>query len=410
MTSVSELSGGWFAFLDERLQVTAVVAAATADNDPNDALRGLYISDEQALSLAGDLGSPKADQLLATAVERLGLDALDAAVLTVCSAPELHPRYGRLFAYLQDDVTRKLPSPRLVASLLTGDGVDPADVLTCFTPDASMLRVGAIRLLTPDAATALADRPIKLADRLAAFLLGANRLADTAAGVQLRRVTPDPAAGRVDVVAEVALLLGAETRLPLVVCGPDAAAVVADRRRRRPCVLLGVRELDRPDALADARLAAALERSLLCLDGLDDLTPVERSRLLRSIDESPERMILVGGSRREALALSDRTALVIEVPFPSFAERRHAWEALTGHDRPPRRRREVPSLDRADRRGGRGQRDRGTERAARPSRCHPTSILAPDTRRRPVSESSQRASTRATASTTSCYRIANSTC
>jgi hypothetical protein len=234
MTSVADLAGGWFAFLDERLR-SAVVAAAASDGDPGDALRGLYISDEQALAMAGDLASPGAERLLASAVDRLRLDALDAAVLTVCSAPELHPRYGRLFAYLQDDVTRKLPSPRLVASLLAGDGVDPADVLACFTPDAAVMRSGAIRLLTPDAATALADRPVKLADRLAAFLLGASRLADAAAGFQLRRAAPHPSVGRTDVVAHVALLLSAETRLPLVVCGPDAAMVVAGRRKLECC-------------------------------------------------------------------------------------------------------------------------------------------------------------------------------
>ena len=152
-------------------------------------MRGLYISDDQALALAGDIGSQDADPLLATAAERLGLDALDAAVLAVCAAPELHPRYGRLYAYLQDDVTRRLPSPRLVAGLLTGDGVDAGDVLACFAPDARLTAVGAIRLLAPDPALPLADRPVKVADRLAAFLLGAGRgLLETGAPAAIRRV------------------------------------------------------------------------------------------------------------------------------------------------------------------------------------------------------------------------------
>ena len=88
VAAAAELSGGWFAFLDERLR-SAVLAAAAADNDPNDALRGLYISDEQALALADDLGATGVDRQLAAAVARLDLDALDAAVLTVCAAPEL---------------------------------------------------------------------------------------------------------------------------------------------------------------------------------------------------------------------------------------------------------------------------------------------------------------------------------
>ena len=124
--------------------------------------------------LAGDLGLKESDPALLQAVDRLGLDALDAAALAVCAAPELHPRYGRLYAYLQDDVTRRLPTPRLVASLLAGDGVDSRDVLACFAPDARLLALGTIRLLVPDPSTPLADRPVKLNDRLAAFMLGAG--------------------------------------------------------------------------------------------------------------------------------------------------------------------------------------------------------------------------------------------
>ena len=99
-------------------------------------------------------------------------------------------------------------------------------------------------------------------------------------------------------------------------------------------LLLGARELERPEALADARLAAALEQALLCIDGLDDLTPAERSRLLRAIDERPERTVLAAGSRREALALSDRTTLLVDVPFPSFAERDARVGGAHGRRRP----------------------------------------------------------------------------
>jgi AAA+ superfamily predicted ATPase len=327
---VRELPGGWFEFLDERV-LAAVRAIAGVDDNQDDALRGLYISDDQALTLAGDLGAQDADPVLETAVERLGLDALDAAVLAVCAAPELHPRYGRLFAYLQDDVTRRLPSPRLVASLLTGDGVESHDVLACFAPDARLVAVGAVRLLVPDQAMPLADRPVKLADRLAAFILGAGTgLLEAGAPVALRRVGLQPGiVGRDESVADVARSLQADTHLPLVVCGPDAPAIVATAAGR-PLVLLDVRDLERPRALADATLAAALEHALLCFDGLEDLNAGERSRLLEQIDGRPERSVLIGRTRREAQALADRTVLLVELPFPSFAERRAAWEGFSG--------------------------------------------------------------------------------
>src|SRR6201999_4290014 len=106
-----------------------------------------------------------ADARLQAAVEALGLDLLEAAVLAVCAASELNPRYGRLYAYLQDDVTRKLPSPRLVGQLLEGEGLTSADVMAAFDAAGRLRHLGALKLMG-DAQTPLAERPVKVADRL----------------------------------------------------------------------------------------------------------------------------------------------------------------------------------------------------------------------------------------------------
>ena len=335
MATETEAQLDWFQFLEARLQ-SAVQTAVAAGNDPDDALRGLYISDEQALALAAEGGRPHAAGPLADAstrlaqtAERLGLDALDSSVLALCAAPELHPRFGRLYAYLQDDVTRRLASPRLAADLLAGEFVARSDVLSCFGPDAPLSRRGAIRLPPADATATLADRPIKVADRLTAFLLGAGDLAEAAAGVRLRRRDPHPVSGREESVQRISMLLATRTRLPLVVCGPDSGAILA-AAAGIPLVLIGVRELERPDAIADARLAAALGQGLLCVDGLENLSPTERGMLLRTLDESPERIVLLAGRRSDAIAVSDRATLLVEVPDPSFGERSHAWTEYTG--------------------------------------------------------------------------------
>jgi len=326
VTSLAEAATGWFTFLDDRLRA-AVRAAAAVDESPDDALRGLYISDDQALSLAAASSAAELDARLGEATDRLGLDALDAAALAVCVGPELHPRFGRLYGYLQDDVTRRLASPRLIADLLSGDGVERADVLGCFGPEARLPRLGAIRVVAADGSTPLADRPVKVADRLAGFLLGAEGgLAESGAPVPLRRVlVQTDAAGREEVVEQVARLLAVRTRLPLAVCGPDAAAVVA-AAACMSLVLVDARDLSHVDVMADATLACALEGGLLCIDGVSDLDPAGRERLLRVIDERPARTVLLARSRGDVAVLSDRTALVVEVPFPSFAERRAAWE------------------------------------------------------------------------------------
>ena len=323
-------SSDYFAFLDARLRA-AVHAAVRSGADPHDALRGLYISDEHALALAADGGEPPAPPALSFAAERLGLSPIDRLILALCAAPELEPRFGRLYAYLHDDVTRKLASPRLAAALISDETVAGAEVLARFAPGAPLSRRGAIRLLSGEPTMTLADRQVKVADRLAAFLLGAVDLADAGAGSALRILSPDDLTGREAAGERLRLLLAADTRLPLVACGPDAAAVLA-AAAGSAVVLLGARELERPESLADARLAAALHGALFCIDGLEDLSAAERGRLLRAIDESPERIVLVAASPREALALSERTALTVEVPSPAFAERRRAWRELTGSD------------------------------------------------------------------------------
>src|SRR4051812_25350292 len=115
-----------FGFIGRRV-MAAVERVAGPGPDPGDPFRGLYTSDEVALRLTQGDSASDADGRLQEVTQALGLDLLEAAVLAVCAAAELNPRYGRLYAYLQDDVTRKLPSPRLVGQLLEGGGLSPAD-------------------------------------------------------------------------------------------------------------------------------------------------------------------------------------------------------------------------------------------------------------------------------------------
>jgi len=330
VTSSPDVAPGvGFAFLDARVRA-AVERAAAGDPNPGDPLHALYISDDQALALAADAEASVTDTCLAEAARRLGLDALDAAVLGLCGAPEIHPRYGRLFAYLHDDVTRRLASPRLVAELLSGDGVEAADVLACFGHGARLRQRGALRMPEGDGTTPLGDRSVKVADALAAFLLGLGAPLDLPGGGRLRRGEAEQrVGGREDTVAEIAALLAAPTRLPLVVAGPDAAGLVT-AAAGRPLLLTDVRNLGKPELMLEAALCCALEGRLLCADGLDGLEPAERAARVRALDEHPERLVLLAPTRAGALTLGDRTVLLVEAPMPSLQERIAAWSELTG--------------------------------------------------------------------------------
>ena len=311
-----------FDTLEHRIRA-AVQRVATTGPELLNPFRDLYAA-EGPEATPGEL-----DVRLQAAAERLGLDLLEAAALGLAAAPELDPRYGRLYGYLHDDLARGLTTPRLLGALLAGEGVAPADVMACLAEDAPLLRRGALRFVEAGPAAPAADRPLKVADRLAAFLLG-TRLAPGAAAAQLRRIDPggvDP--GRADEVARIAEVHTARSHLPLLVAGPDAPALLA---RALGCglALLAVSDTVRAEAIADAELACALEDRVLVLDRIDHLAPADREPVRDALATLPRAPILCAAWRDAARLFGDRAVLTVAVRGPSFGERTAAWRALSG--------------------------------------------------------------------------------
>jgi hypothetical protein len=316
-----------FDLLDARIRA-AVETVAGTDPNPTDPFRGLYISDALAVELAR-AGADDLDARFDAAAATLGLGELETTVLALCAAPELSPRYGRLFAYLHDDVTRKLPSPRLVARLLADERNGDLAILACFEADAPLRKYGALRLLDAGTPTPLAERQVKASDRLVSFLLTTG-LHEPAADGRARLVPlPDHEPGRPATVEELRGLLVSESGLPLVVAGPDAATLLAVALGQ-PLVLADVADATDPEAVKDAALTAALAGARLCFDGLESLDPGERRRVQRALAARADRVLVCARDRDAAVALGDQTVLVVEAPMPSLAERREAWAALAG--------------------------------------------------------------------------------
>jgi hypothetical protein len=331
MSSPTEAPPFGFSLLAARLR-EAVEAVAATDPTPLDPFRGLYVSDEGAQALAGIEEAPQPlDARLLLAAERLGLDALDAGVLALSAAPELSPRYGRLFAYLHDDVTRKLPSPGLVARLLAGGHVTREDVLARFGQDARLRRQGALRLIDERGQTPLADRGIKVADRLAAFLVGAALDESARDGRLAREPLPDYDTGRDEALHELKAFLGAETMLPLIVVGPDAPAVLAVALGQ-PLVMLDAADALDAELMREAVLVCALEGARLVFSGLERLEPGDRRRVAGVLAGGGQRLLACAATANAAVALGDRAALVVHAAMPTFSERKKAWSALAGSE------------------------------------------------------------------------------
>jgi ATPase family associated with various cellular activities (AAA) len=104
-----------------------------------------------------------------------GLSKIEQQIVLMCLAPELRRRYDRLYAYLQDDITRTRPSIHLVAELLSSDEKLRWQASAYLSESAPLLRTGLLRRIddpnSPSGSTRLAQF-IALDPRICEFLLG----------------------------------------------------------------------------------------------------------------------------------------------------------------------------------------------------------------------------------------------
>jgi hypothetical protein len=110
---------------------------------------------------------------------RFGLSPLELDAVVVCLAPELRRAYDRLYAYLQDDITRQRPSVDLVLDLLCATERERWAARATFGPQAPLLRAGILRAAddpqSPSGSSGLA-RFLALEPHITQFLLGSAAL------------------------------------------------------------------------------------------------------------------------------------------------------------------------------------------------------------------------------------------
>ncbi len=148
----------------------AAVAAAAAQT-----AAALHSIDRGAraaeLGAASSLASKAATwPAMAQLQARLGLDALDVALLVIALAPDLDLRYERFYAYLQDDIARRRPNADLMANLLATSVAQRLAVLARLQPQAKLMRLGLLQAKDTHDAAELA-RPLQVAMPWRAHLL-----------------------------------------------------------------------------------------------------------------------------------------------------------------------------------------------------------------------------------------------
>ncbi|HEY83697.1 MAG TPA: ATP-binding protein [Chloroflexi bacterium] len=362
-----------------------------AGQDPADAFRGLHISDDEAAALTafplgGNWGQTvalppdeaesfahaeaEAEQQIQAVTQNahqqnhltrlqhlthaFNLDRFELDTLLICLAPALDLRYERLYAYLQDDATRKRPGVNLVLSLLCATPADRLRKQLRFSDEAVLFKYQFLeRDSEPGAFKPPLLRQALIPDpAIVDWLLGKYRPpADLGQAASLLWSQPqqDDQVLAADKLDDLERLLGANHAPLLAFYGADrvrqeAAALALAARMGCPLLKVDLAETSKAKAqlppLRALRLAlrdAHLTVAVPYLSGwdtlLDDgnLPPELFSELCAYPDliiAAGEKLWLPGGIERE------RSVLPVEFSPPPYHRRQILWRRFLNDSLP----------------------------------------------------------------------------
>jgi hypothetical protein len=296
------------------------------------------------------------------------LGSYDIDALLICLAVEIDLRYEKLYAYLQDDVTRRRPAVALVMHLLTATDTDLLLSRQHFLPPAPLIAHRILHVLedAQQPHSPLLAHILKVDERVAEFLFGSDEL-----GAELRDlvtvVSPDSGLDALPLdrldresFSNASGLLDQPPYPVLSLYGPAASgkASLAEalcHARGRDLLVLDVAALaadaDKPAASRPGIVAALVEREAALrgaavlwrrLDAAGEAS--QRTGVLRAIDQGQAPCVVTSAEAIEInAALPRRGSLSLPMPQATHAQRVDRWSAaLAGRDVEPQL--DVPSL------------------------------------------------------------------
>ncbi|UOE43831.1 ATP-binding protein [Agromyces larvae] len=325
-----------------------VAARRTADPQPDDPFRGLYLSDElidrllaggpripdwsdsserlEACERAADLAEAAGHPVrLRRLAEAFRLTSLDVDLLVIALAADLDPRFERFFGYLNDDVGRRRPSVS-VALELCGAPLTHADDRARLL-SGPLVTAGLVSLDDDD--RPLPGRAVRVADRVVGHLLG-DDTPDRALDGVLRRASDlawgDDARVRRALDAGIRLL---HLREPATGSGA-AVALRAIRALGLDAVQVDLDRLVRePDRLTLARLAVREARLRGAVLVAAPITTDIDADLVALLADSPQPTVFVGESGWDPAWFRELPATA-DVEPTTTQERSAIWRTALG--------------------------------------------------------------------------------
>ena len=315
--------------------------------------RGLYITPSDATRIvarepgASPFGEMSAGRFfeiesfpaLAILAERYTLSWFECAIILIALAPEIDLRYERLYAYLQDDVSRRRPTVDLILNLLGLTTTERIDFRASFAPDSVLVRHRVIRVMAEpnQPNSTLLARAVTVDEQVVRKLTG-NRSLDSRLGevCECRTHELDLAALPLEPeTVEGLRRLAMESRkglrpLRIEFAGPplpwkfhSAQAVASELSR--PLLTFDLRHAAQNGATDLLRVAlheARFANAIFFVD-CDDIEDRTLRQLAAEVCSSGADVILCTTSHSSALDQAD--AVTIELPRPGFTMRREQW-------------------------------------------------------------------------------------
>jgi ATP-dependent 26S proteasome regulatory subunit len=281
------------------------------------------------------------------------LSDFDYSALLVCIAPEVDMRFETLYAYVQNDVTRKYPTPDLIVRLLCETPTEAVERRHSFSTFGTLLSTPLIRCSDDPQHRDCGwlSRPLRAESRIVDCILGLQeidarlrpftRLCQPAHALGTLHLPPTLSAELQNVVRNfsdrgaIVMLSGPAG------CGKRSIAQDISHRQSRPllvaqmdCVPAELSQLS--NILPLLRREAALQGANLFLAnadtfcGDDSSCAVKKAALLSALD--PRNLLIFVGSATPfhlASAPPKSACVSFDIPAPDFSQRSVLWkEAL----------------------------------------------------------------------------------
>lgn len=371
-----------------------VVRWQRAGEDPGESFRGLHTTDARAASLAHQRAltcraadvhltddeekqlageyveaAEEAERAVASAHARGGVTRLEHIARTfaltpfeldaflICLAPALDLRYERLYAYLQDDVTRRRASVSLVLDLLCEDeAAERLPAMLRFGDEATLVRHGLLaRIGDPgDPLQPVLSQGLAADEGVVTWLLGGYRPADEIRdhsrlswqeASDSDQIVVEPVRAQLDQAASVdPATATADPVLAFTgadLAGHESAARYLSAKREQPLLRVDLAAAATLGAGAPARwLRLALRDALLVgaipyIVGWEALTAGDAQDLPPSLSRICDfpGLVLIGSTKpwQPAGVERDRVFLWVDLPIPEYGQRARLWQHYLGN-------------------------------------------------------------------------------